>query len=69
MKRGVPFLPWLALGLAFFGSLLLAAHYFPRPYDWHLDVMSLLAEPKFNPRAYGVACAGLHRFGVADLWP
>ena len=50
---------YLALGLTFFGSLLLAAHDFPRPYDWHLDVMSLLAEPRFNPRAYGIACAGL----------
>jgi hypothetical protein len=50
--------------LAFFGSLLLAAHDFPRPYDWHLDVMSLLAEPRFNPRGYLVACAGLAVSGV-----
>jgi hypothetical protein len=58
---------WLTLGLAFFGSLLLAAHFFPRPYNWHLDVMSLLAEPKFNPRAYGLACAGLALSGLLLL--
>ncbi len=59
--------PYVALGLTFFGSLLLAAHFFPRPYNWRLDVMSLLAEPKFNPRAYGIACAGLALSGLVML--
>ena len=55
---------YLALGLAFFGSLLQAAHFFPRPYHWQWDVMSKLAEPRFNPRAYLVACGGLAVSGV-----
>jgi hypothetical protein len=57
-----------ALGLTFFGSLLLAAHYFPRPYDWRLDVMSLLAEPRFNPHGYLIACAGLALSGLLLLF-
>jgi hypothetical protein len=66
--KSVKLLLHLALGLTFFGSLLLAAHYFPRPYDWRLDVMSLLAEPRFNPRAYGIACAGLALSGLLLLF-
>ena len=58
------FLLYLALGLAFFGSLVLAAHFYPHPYDWRRDVMSQLAEPRFNPRAYLVACAGLALGGL-----
>jgi hypothetical membrane protein len=54
-----PVLLWLALGLAFFGSLLLAEHFFPRPYHWRSDVMSDLAEPRFDPHAYLIACVGL----------
>jgi hypothetical protein len=53
-----------ALGLAFFGSLLLAAHFFPRPYQWRWDVMSKLAEPEFDPHAYLVACGGLALSGL-----
>jgi len=30
--------------------------------------MSLLAEPKFNPRAYGIACAGLALSGIVMLF-
>jgi hypothetical protein len=59
---------YAALGLAFFGSLILAAQFFPRPYDWRLDVMSLLAEPQFNPRAYAIACAGLALSGLLLLF-
>jgi hypothetical membrane protein len=60
----VKLLLYPALGLSFFGSLLLAAHFFPRPYQWRWDVMSKLAEPKFNPHAYLIACAGLAVSGV-----
>ncbi len=58
------FLLYPALGLSFFGSLLVAAHFFPRPYQWRWDVMSKLAEPKFNPQAYLVACGGLAVSGL-----
>jgi hypothetical protein len=60
----VKLLLYPALGLSFFGSLLLAAHFFPRPYQWRWDVMSKLAEPKFNPHAYLIACGGLAVSGL-----
>jgi hypothetical protein len=50
---------WLALGISFFGSLVLAARFFPHVYDWRRTVMSSLASPRDNPHAYGIACAGL----------
>jgi Protein of unknown function (DUF998) len=59
-----PFALWLALGLSLFGGLVLAAHFYPRPYDWRRDVMSSLASPRDNPQAYGIACAGLALGGI-----
>jgi hypothetical protein len=59
-----PLALWLALGVTFFGSLILAAHFFPHPYDWRRDVMSSLTSPRDNPRAYGIACAGLALGGL-----
>jgi hypothetical membrane protein len=59
---------YLALGLAFFGSLILAARWFPHPYDWRRNVMSDLAEPRFNPRAYLIADAGLALSGILLLF-
>ena len=67
LDRYRPLVGWLALGLVFFGSLALAAHFFPPGYDWRRDVMSRLAEPRFNPRAYLVACAGLAVSGLLLL--
>jgi hypothetical protein len=59
-----PLLLYVALGFVFFGSLLLAAQFYPHPYDWRRDVMSRLAEPRFNPRAYLIACTGLALGGL-----
>jgi hypothetical protein len=55
---------WMALGVCYFGSLIWAAHFFPRPYDWRRDVISSLASPRDNPHAYGIACSGLAVSGL-----
>jgi hypothetical protein len=55
---------WLALGLSFFGSLALAAHFFPHAYDWRRTVKSSLASPRDKPHAYPIACAGLALSGL-----
>jgi hypothetical protein len=55
---------WLALGLTFFGSLSLAALFFPKPYDWRHTVISSLASPRDNPHAFGIACSGLAASGL-----
>jgi hypothetical protein len=62
-----PFALYLALGLALFGGLALAIHFFPRPYLWRTDVMSDLAEPRNNPHAYLIACASLALTGLLLL--
>lgn len=56
---GKPVAALIGVGLSFFGSLLLAACFFPRPYHWRQTVMSSLASPRDNPHAYGIACAGV----------
>ena len=55
------------VGISFFGSLLLAACFYPRPYRWRQNVMSALASPKDNPHAFGVACAGVAASGLLLL--
>jgi len=55
---------FVGLGAFFFGSLILAAAFFPRAYDWRYDVISALASPRDNPRAYWMACAGLAVSGL-----
>jgi hypothetical protein len=52
------------LGACFFGSLILAAAFFPHGYDWRHNVISSLASPRDNPHAYGIACAGLALSGL-----
>ena len=59
-----PLRAFLGLGACFFGSLILAAAFFPRGYDWRHVVISSLASPRDNPQAYGVACAGLAVSGL-----
>lgn len=44
---------------SFYGSLGLAACFYPQPYVWQRTVMSALASPKDNPHAFGIACAGV----------
>ena len=59
-----PVVVLIGLGACFFGSLILAATFFPRGYDWRYTVMSSLASPRDNPHAYWIACAGLAISGL-----
>jgi len=59
-----PIIVWICLGACFFGSLILAAIFFPPGYDWRYNVISSLASPRDNPRAYWIACAGLAGSGL-----
>src|ERR1700744_4966814 len=56
------FLPLILL--TYFGSLIVAAWFFPVPYDWRTRVISNLLSPRDNPHFYrvpsiGIAIAGL----------
>jgi hypothetical protein len=53
-----------ALALSFFGSLLIAALVFPAGYDWRHTVMSALASPLENPKAYRLVSYGMAVSGV-----
>jgi hypothetical protein len=60
----------LGMFLAFFGSLSVAAHYVPVPYDWRYHVISHLLSPSDNPALYwipslGVAVTGILLFPVS----
>lgn len=59
-----PVVLWPGLGVCFFGSLIVAAAFFPVGYDWRYTVMSSLASPRDNPHAYGIACTGLAVSGL-----
>jgi hypothetical membrane protein len=59
-----PITALIGLGVCFFGSLILAATFFPHGYDWRYTVISSLASPRDNPHAYGIACAGLAVSGL-----
>ena len=59
-----PVVVLIGLGVCFFGSLILAATFFPHGYDWRYNVISSLASPRDNPHAYGIACAGLAQSGL-----
>jgi hypothetical protein len=67
-KTVKPFLtpPWavVTLGVVFFGSMILAAAFFPHGYEWYRTVISSLDSPRDNPRAYGIACGGLALTGL-----
>jgi len=55
---------FIGLGACFFGSLIVAAIFFPHGYDWRDTVISSLASPRDNPHAYWIACAGLAVSGL-----
>ena len=59
-----PVVALIGLGACFFGSLILAATFFPHGYDWRYNVISSLASPRDNPHAYWIACAGLTLSGL-----
>jgi len=51
------FLPLILL--CYFGSLAVAAYYFPEPYDWRYRVISNLLSPRDNPDFYRIPSAGI----------
>jgi len=53
----------VALALSFFGALLVAAAAFPAGYDWRHTVMSSLASPRENPKAFRIASYGMAASG------
>ena len=58
----------LPLSIAsFFGTLIVAALFFPVPYDWSVRAMSNLASPRDNPGAYWLPCLGLATSAVLAL--
>ena len=59
-----PVIVLIGLGTCFFGSLILAATFFPLAYDWRYTVISSLASPRDNPHAYWIACAGMASSGL-----
>ena len=65
--RSKPATALVGLGLNFFGSLVLAACFYPQTYRWRQTVMSALASPKDNPHAFGIACAGVAVSGLLLL--
>src|SRR5215510_12976325 len=42
-----------------FGTLIVAAHLFPKEYDWRVRVISKLTSPKDNPEGYWLASLGV----------
>ncbi len=59
-----PIVVFTGLGGSFFGSLSLAAAFFPHGYDWRYTVISSLASPRDNPYGYWIASAGLALSGL-----
>ena len=59
-----PIVVFTGLGGSFFGSLSLAAAFFPHGYDWGYTVISSLASPRDNPHGYWIASAGLALSGL-----
>ena len=58
----------LPLSIAsFFGTVIVAAFYFPVPYDWTVRTMSKLGSPRDNPGVYWLPCLGLVASAVLAL--
>ena len=58
----------LPLSIAsFFGTVIVAAFFFPVPYDWSVRAISSLASPRDNPSAFWLPCLGLVASGVLAL--
>jgi len=53
-----------ALAISFFGSLLVSAFAFPAGYDWRHTVMSSLASPQENPKAFRIVSYGMAVSGI-----
>jgi hypothetical protein len=50
----------LPLSIAsYFGTVIVAAFFFPEPYDWTVRAISNLASPRHNPGVYWLPCLGL----------
>jgi hypothetical protein len=58
LKKTLGFLLVGILG-SWFGSLGVAAHYFPRSDDWRYPVISQLLSPRDNPAWYWVPSLGI----------
>jgi hypothetical protein len=54
-----PILLLIVLAFSFFGTLIFAAALFPAGYDWRHTVMSSLASPRENPKAFRIAADGM----------
>jgi hypothetical protein len=64
------FVQWVVLPVAwltFFGGVWLAAHRFPREYDWHYMVISRLLRPHENPHGYWVIALGISLSGLIQI--
>src|ERR1700761_7105147 len=59
------FLPLILI--SFFGSLIVAAWFFPVPYDWRTRVISNLLSPRDDPHFYRVPSIGIAVAGVLML--
>jgi len=58
----------LPLSIAsFFGTVIIAAFYFPVPYHWSVRVISKLTSPHDNPDAYWLPCLGFAVSGLLAL--
>ena len=59
---------FLPLSIAsFFGTVIVAAFYFPVRYDWTVRTMSKLGSPRENPGIYWLPCLGLVASAVLAL--
>jgi hypothetical protein len=52
---------------SFFGTVIVAAFFFPVPYDWSVRAMSNLASPRDNPSAFWLPCLGLAASAVLAM--
>jgi len=64
------FVQWVVLPVAwltFFGGLWLAAHRFPRQYDWRYMVISRLLRPHENPHGHWAIALGISLSGLIQI--
>ncbi len=53
--------------ISYFGTVVVAAFYFPVPYHWSVRAISNLASPRDNPDAFWLPCLGLVASSVLAL--
>jgi len=63
-SRRLPVALLVALALAWFGPLFVAARAYPSGYDWRHDVVSNLANPRDNPKSWRIAADGMAVTGI-----